>query len=246
MTDQPQSVSNIEIQYDSGDRVILQSAFEASIVCIPGICLAGAVYPTVVLLISGVVIAPEMLTAIVFSLTIGGVVGGIAGILAGVVSAYLVGLSNDFIRWTNSLRDQVAITGGMAGFLATSSFLILPPSGDLIWKILVGPVLVVLAMLMGQCGAILYANQFSNLNELSNAATAQPRFQFQIRHLLFAMAVVAVAFALGRTFSNRIPAAALFYVVTQTLLIAIDTVWQRNRSRSQSHRQDQLQAQSDV
>ena len=200
--------------------------------CLPGIMLAGAVFPTVVaaccltfFFISGTINIGFFVGMMALCVLVGSFVGFIVAGVGTIAAWMIIPACNSLLGFPLDARRLVAVTGGFAGYACTVLPVLFEDDIDLVplpYYCVVGT-----AALMGQIGAIWYASKPESWVDTlhSNEIGQLGRSQFGLKQIFIVTAVVAVLLGIDRGIEFRLGFAVLVFVSWQTVTLGLDAVW---------------------
>jgi hypothetical protein len=134
-------------------------------------------------------------------------------------------------------RSTISICGGLTGHLATCHLWLIGIFGGApIWIGLFST----FAIICGHIGAVYSASVDIRLAETwdHDSYRDRPRYQMKVWHMFVLTLWFAVIFAIEAFFANYYFIAAVgIWIVTQTIIIAIDRVWLRRWQKRQLKRE---------
>ena len=223
MNNEPESLGPAEQPIDP-ERL---DTFDVCTGGLSGICWAGAIYPSVgyiVFLLAGGIRNVGLIGLVIgllATMTLGACYCACAALFVGMIAAMIVSLVQVCMNHYFSDRTLVAATGGLTGFGSTFFIGLSNPSDMFTSAFACG--LVLLAMLLGQVGALRSVANSSSLGTRPFVySRSDNRNQFRIWHLMLLTAFVALVMAMGRVISSVIPVLVAVYVGLQCSLIGID------------------------
>jgi hypothetical protein len=196
--------------YDSNDQRMVESGQSDFLIgTIPGIVLAGFLYPTVLMVIFGVfgfftspIPGPnEILTLVGGIFFIGGIVGALYAMLTGWMAVILIwamnkSLGNPFDRQTAAIS-----VGSLAGYTAAIGsmyhLVFVVTTSSLFLMVFLGPFL---AISMGAFGANWSSQHLSYQGPLKT--DSKRPVKLSIRHLMVGTTWIAATFALANAFGD--------------------------------------------